>query len=131
MITDYHSQLYANELTLRAPMGTIERIAAALMGSRIDLNPHQVDAAVFAFRSPFSKGALLADEVGLGKTIEAGILIAQRWAEKKRRILIIVPAICACERLQIQARAYPAQRLFPKVLESTKMRTNQIRQLQC
>ena len=69
MITDYHSQLYANELTLHAPMGTIERIAAALMGSRIDLNPHQVDAAVFAFRSPFSKGALLADEVGLGKTI--------------------------------------------------------------
>lgn len=92
MITDYHSQLFANELTLRAPMGTIERIAAAIMGSRIDLNPHQVDAAVFAFRSPFSKGALLADEVGLGKTIEAGILIAQRWAEKKRRILIIVPA---------------------------------------
>lgn len=92
MITDYHSQLFANELTLRAPMGTIERIAAALMGSRIDLNPHQVDAAVFAFRSPFSKGALLADEVGLGKTIEAGILIAQNWAEKKRRILIIVPA---------------------------------------
>lgn len=92
MITDYHSQLYANELTLRAPIGTIERIAAALMGSRIDLNPHQVDAAVFAFKSPFSKGALLADEVGLGKTIEAGILIAQRWAEKKRRILIIVPA---------------------------------------
>lgn len=42
MITDYHSQLFANELTLRAPMGTIERIAAALMGSRIDLNPHQV-----------------------------------------------------------------------------------------
>ena len=92
MITDYHSQLYAHELTLRAPMGTIERIATALMASRIDLNPHQVDAAVFAFRSPFSKGALLADEVGLGKTIEAGILIAQRWAEKKRRILIIVPA---------------------------------------
>lgn len=92
MITDYHSQLYANELTLRAPMGTIERIATALMDSRIDLNPHQVDAAVFAFRSHFSKGALLADEVGLGKTIEAGILIAQRWAEKRRRILVIVPA---------------------------------------
>ena len=73
-------------------MGTIERIATALMDSRIDLNPHQVDAAVFAFRSHFSKGALLADEVGLGKTIEAGILIAQRWAEKRRRILVIVPA---------------------------------------
>lgn len=92
MITDYHSQLYANELTLRAPSGTIERFAGALMNSRIDLNPHQVDAAVFAFKSRFSKGAILADEVGLGKTIEAGILIAQKWAEKKRKILIIVPA---------------------------------------
>jgi len=35
---------------------------------------------------------LLADEVGLGKTIEAGLVIAQRWAERKRKILIIVPA---------------------------------------
>ena len=65
MITNYHSQLYANELTLRAPSGTIERFAGALMNSRIDLNPHQVDAAVFAFKSRFSKGAILADEVGL------------------------------------------------------------------
>jgi len=39
-----------------------------------------------------SKGAILADEVGLGKTIEAGLLIAQRWAERKRRLLIITPA---------------------------------------
>ncbi len=92
MSTDYHSQLFANELSLRAPLGTVERFAAALMDSRIDLNPHQVDAALFAFKSPHSKGALLADEVGLGKTIEAGILIAQKWAEKKHRILIIVPA---------------------------------------
>jgi SNF2 family DNA or RNA helicase len=44
------------------------------------MNPHQVDAALFAFRSPLSKGAILADEVGLGKTIEAGLVIAQRWA---------------------------------------------------
>ena len=92
MITDYHAQLFANELSLRAPLGTVERLAAALMNTRVDLNSHQVDAAVFAFSSPLSRGALLADEVGLGKTIEAGILIAQRWAEKKRRILIIVPA---------------------------------------
>ena len=92
MITDYHAKLFANELSLRAPCGTVERLGAALMNSRVDLNPHQVDAAVFAFSSPLSRGALLADEVGLGKTIEAGILIAQRWAEKKRRILIVVPA---------------------------------------
>lgn len=33
-----------------------------------------MDAALFAFNSPLSKGALLADEVGLGKTIEAGLV---------------------------------------------------------
>lgn len=58
----------------------------------MDLNPHQIDAALFAFRSPLSKGAILADEVGLGKTIEAGILLSQKWAERKRKLLIIVPA---------------------------------------
>jgi len=61
------------------------------MNATVDLNPHQIDAAMFAFRSPLSRGALLADEVGLGKTIEAGLIISQLWAERKRRILIIVP----------------------------------------
>lgn len=56
------------------------------------MNPHQVDAALFAFSSPLSKGALLADEVGLGKTIEAGLVISQKWAERKRQILVITPA---------------------------------------
>ena len=56
------------------------------------MNPHQVEAALFAFKSPLSKGAILADEVGLGKTIEAGILLSQKWAEGKRRILIISPS---------------------------------------
>jgi adenine-specific DNA-methyltransferase len=45
------------------------------------MNPHQVDAALFALQSPLSKGVLLADEVGLGKTIEAGLVLSQRWAE--------------------------------------------------
>ena len=62
------------------------------MGSQVDLNPHQVDAALFAFRSPLSKGAILADEVGLGKTVEAGIVLAQKWAENKRKILIVLPS---------------------------------------
>jgi SNF2 family DNA or RNA helicase len=47
---------------------------------------------LFAFRSPLSKGAILADEVGLGKTIEAGLVLAQKWTEGKRRILVISPA---------------------------------------
>ena len=92
LITDYHAKLYAHELKRRFPSDSIERFTAALMDSQIDLNPHQVDAALFAFRSPLSKGAILADEVGLGKTIEAGIVLSQKWAERKRRILLIVPS---------------------------------------
>ncbi|MEO5670205.1 MAG: SNF2-related protein, partial [Ramlibacter sp.] len=69
-----------------------DMLAATLVDAQVDLNPHQVDAALFAFQSPLSKGVILADEVGLGKTIEAGLVIAQRWAERKRRILIVVPA---------------------------------------
>lgn len=91
-LTDYHSQVYAHELARRHAPGDIRGITATLMGAKVDLNPHQVDAALFAFRSPLSQGAILADEVGLGKTIEAGIVLAQKWAERRRAIIIIAPA---------------------------------------
>jgi hypothetical protein len=58
-----------------------DALAQSLSTARVDLNPHQIDAALFALSSPLSKGALLADEVGLGKTIEAELVVAQRWAE--------------------------------------------------
>ena len=92
MKTPYHSAYWAHALTLQGPPGTVENLSRSIANARVDLNPHQVDAALFAVRSPFTKGVLLADEVGLGKTIEAGIVIAQRWAERRRRILLIVPA---------------------------------------
>ena len=91
-MTPYHCQYWAHLLTLKGAGGSIENLTRSLSNARVDLNPHQVDAALFALRSPLSKGAILADEVGLGKTIEAGIVFAQRWAERKRRILLIVPA---------------------------------------
>lgn len=56
------------------------------------MNPHQVDAALFALCSPLTRGVLLADGVGLGKTIKPALVIAQKWAERRRRILLIVPA---------------------------------------
>jgi len=81
---------FAHRITLE---GTGEdALAQSLSTARVDMNPHQVDAALFALASPLSKGVLLADEVGLGKTIEASLVIAQRWAERKRRILLVVPA---------------------------------------
>lgn len=90
--TDYHARLFAHELKQRHAPDVIEKFAGAVAAAQVKLNPHQVDAALFAFRSPLSQGALLADEVGLGKTIEAGLVISQRWAERKRTILIITPA---------------------------------------
>lgn len=92
MITDFHSKLFAHQLLRRHSAADSEKLATALLDAQVDLNPHQVDAALFAFQSPLSKGALLADEVGLGKTIEAGLVVAQKWTEQKRRILIITPA---------------------------------------
>jgi superfamily II DNA or RNA helicase len=92
MLTAYHAKYFAFELTKHCASDSIEKLAAALSDAQVDLNPHQVEAALFAFRSPFSRGAILADEVGLGKTIEAGLLISQKWAERKRRLLVIVPA---------------------------------------
>jgi len=91
-LTDYHAKYFAYELTKRSPSDSLEKLAGAVASAQVDLNPHQVDAALFAFRSPLSKGALLADEVGLGKTIEAGLVLSQKWAERRRRILIIVPS---------------------------------------
>lgn len=91
-LTDYQAKYLAYELTKRCPSDSVEKLAAAVAGAQVDLNPHQVDAALFAFQSPLSKGAILADEVGLGKTIEAGLVVSQKWAERKRRILIITPA---------------------------------------
>lgn len=91
-ITAFHAKYYAYELTKRCPSDSLEKLAGAVAGAQVDLNPHQVDAALFAFNSPLSKGALIADEVGLGKTIEAGLVLAQKWAERKRRVLVVVPS---------------------------------------
>lgn len=91
-ISNYQAKYYAYELLKRASSDSSEKFGATLMDAQVELNPHQVEAALFAFKSPYSKGAILADEVGLGKTIEAGILLSQQWAENKKRILIICPS---------------------------------------
>jgi len=92
LLTPHQSQYVAWLLTRRAAGDTVESLASTLVDSQVDLNPHQVDAALFACRNPLSRGVILADEVGLGKTIEAGLVISQRWAERRRRVLIIAPA---------------------------------------
>ncbi len=91
MITAYHAKYFAHDLTRRAKSG-MDRLSMSLFDAAVDLNPHQIEAALFALQSPLSKGVILADEVGLGKTIEAGIVLCQFWAERKRRLLVICPA---------------------------------------
>lgn len=90
--TSYHTKYLAYELTRQVGADQADKLAQSLCNATVDLNPHQVDAALLAFRSPLSRGAILADEVGLGKTMEAGLIKSQLWAEHKRRLLVIVPA---------------------------------------
>ena len=115
-LTDHQAKLFALELLRRHPVGDSARIGSALMDAQVDLNPHQVDAALFAFRSPFSKGVILADEVGLGKTIEAGLVLTQRWAEGRRRVLVIVPASLRKQWVQELADKF----FLPAVILETK-----------
>ncbi len=92
MITAFHAKYFAHELTRQHGANDVGRLSQSLFDASVDLNPHQIEAALFALRSPLSKGVLLADEVGLGKTIEAGIVLCQYWSERKRRLLVICPA---------------------------------------
>ena len=92
MTTPFHAAYWAHSLLLEHPRDKVAALARSLGNARVDLNPHQVDAALFALRSPYTRGVLLADEVGLGKTIEASLVLAQKWAERRRRLLLIVPA---------------------------------------
>ena len=91
MLSPYHAKYFAHDLTRRAA-GGMDRLSMSLFDAAVDLNPHQIEAALFALESPLSKGVILADEVGLGKTIEAGIVLCQFWAERKRRLLVLCPA---------------------------------------
>ena len=92
MITRYHARYYAALLSQKSTGGELESLSQSLLSSTVDINPHQIDAALFAFRSPLSKGVVLADEVGLGKTIEAGLVLCQYWSTGKRKIIVVCPA---------------------------------------
>lgn len=91
-ITDYQSKYFAHELQRSYANDHVGKLAGLLFDAQVEPKPHQIDAALFALQTPFLKGVILADEVGLGKTIEAGIVISQYWAERKRKILIIAPS---------------------------------------
>ncbi|MBF0107534.1 MAG: hypothetical protein HQM16_19695 [Deltaproteobacteria bacterium] len=124
MITLYHAKYFSYELTRRCASNSLEKLSSTLSNAQVDLMPHQIEAALFAFRSPLSKGAILADEVGLGKTIEAGLVVSQKWAERRRKILLIVPSS-----LRKQWNAELQEKFFiPSVILETKSFNEQIKQ---
>ena len=86
-----HRRFYAEDLVRLRRASESRRYVAAQRRGRVDPNPHQIEAVTFALRRIPEGGCILADEVGLGKTIEAGLVIAQLLAEGKSRVLIIVP----------------------------------------
>lgn len=91
MLHPFNQRILAEDLVRVRRPDDRERYAAAQRQARIDPNPHQIDAVIFALRRLREGGCILADEVGLGKTIEAGLVIAQSRAEGAQRILLIVP----------------------------------------
>ncbi len=113
IFTEIHGHYHAHRMTLAGI--DEDAFARSLTSARVEMNPHQVNAALFALQSPFSKGVLLADEVGLGKTIEAGLVISQRWAEHRRRVLLIVPASL---RKQWQQELYEKFSLHSTIIEA-------------
>lgn len=123
--TSYQTKYFAWELTKKRNASDEDKFTGVLSEAKVDLNPHQVKAALFAFRSPLSMGAILADEVGLGKTIEAALVISQHWAERKRRILIISPATLRKQwSVELEDKFYlPSlileKKLFNKILNDT------------
>ena len=90
MYTDYQAGYLAHWLSLEGKAE--ETLTQTIASAKVDMNPHQVQAALFALESPLSQGVILADEVGLGKTIEASLVLSQKWAEHRRKLLLIVPA---------------------------------------
>lgn len=114
--TPFQARYFAEQILLKRSQSSIDGLASTMSGVRVDLNPHQVDAALFALKSPLSQGVLLADEVGLGKTIEAGLVLAQNWSERKRHILLIVPASLRTQwRTELEEKFY----IKSRILEST------------
>lgn len=91
-LTDYQAKYFAYELLRSYSNDHVGKLAGLLFDAQVEPKPHQIDAALFALQTPYLPGVILADEVGLGKTIEAGIVITQYWAERRRNILVIAPS---------------------------------------
>jgi ERCC4-related helicase len=124
VINEYQAKFYAHELIRSYSNDHVGKLAGLLFDAQVEPKPHQIDAALFALQTPFSPGVILADEVGLGKTIEAGIVITQYWSERKRRILIIAPSSLRQQWQQELREKF----LIPSTLLEAKLKQEQLTQ---
>ena len=126
-LTPYQAKYYAYELQRSYANDHVGKLAGLLFDAQVEPKPHQIDAALFALQTPYLNGVILADEVGLGKTIEAGIVITQYWAERKRRVLIIAPSSLRQQWQQelLEKFLIPSQLLDPKLKDEQLSRTAQ------
>jgi ERCC4-related helicase len=124
LLTAYQSKYYAHELLRSYSNDHVGKLAGLLFDAQVEPKPHQIDAALFALQTPYLPGVILADEVGLGKTIEAGIVITQYWAERKRRILIIAPSSLRQQWQQELREKF----LIPSTLLEAKLKEEQLAQ---
>ena len=118
-MTACHTKYYAQELTRRHAADGVDRLSQSLFDASVDLNPHQIEAALVALRHSLQQGVLMADEVGLGKNIEAALVLCRFCAERRRRPLVVCTAslrkqwaqrLSALNRQQRQQRMQRQQR---------------------
>jgi ERCC4-related helicase len=122
IINEYQAKYYAHELLRSYSNDHVGKLAGLLYDAQVEPKPHQIDAALFALQTPYLPGVILADEVGLGKTIEAGIIITQYWAERKRRILIVAPSSLRQQWQQELREKF----LIPSTLLEAKLKDEQL-----
>ena len=111
------AKYWALEVLASGNQADMGNISGSLETSKIDMNPHQIEAALFALKSPLSQGVILADEVGLGKTIEAGIVISEYFSRGQTSILVVAPAsLCQQWQTEMQEKfGLPAQIIDMKI----------------
>lgn len=56
--TDCHAKYYAWELTRKRSGDDVDRLSQSLFDATVDLNPHQIDAAVFGLANPLEREAV-------------------------------------------------------------------------
>ena len=65
---------------------------SCLLDTHIEITPHQVNAFCSAVKALKTGGIILADEVGLGKTIEAGLVLKYMIDSGAKKIMLTMPA---------------------------------------